>query len=98
MELLLFGFWDIPISYYWLFYGILGLVGFLLCYFNRYLLALVIPIIVWFAVSDFQHFYKSLNVNPSDSYVFSAFLAMLFAVAVSVFGAIANKRKVKHLK
>ncbi len=97
MEILLFGFWDIPISYYWLFYGIFGLVGFLLCYFNRYLIALVIPIIVWFAVSDYQYFYHIINLRPDDSYIYSAVLAMVLAIAASVFGDVLNKRKVKPL-
>ncbi len=41
MNILLFGFFDTPITNYWFFYFALGIAGFLVCYFNRYLLVLV---------------------------------------------------------
>ena len=98
MEILLFGIWDIPVSNYWFFYGFFGVVGFLLCYFNRYLVVLVVPIIVWFAVSDVQHFYHSINVRPEDSYIFSAVLAMVLAFVLTILGLVVNIRKTKHLR
>lgn len=98
MEILLFGIWETPVSYYWLFYGIVGLLGFLLCYLNRYLIVLIIPIIVWFAVSDYQYFYHKVNVIPDDSYIFSAVFAMVLALVATVFGFVMNMRKTKSLK
>ncbi|MEJ7861569.1 MAG: hypothetical protein WKF90_08025 [Pyrinomonadaceae bacterium] len=97
MNILLFGIWETPISDYWFFYFVLGIAGFLLCYLNRYLLVLVIPVIIWFSVSDFQNFYHSVNVRPDSLYIFWAFLSMMLAMTASVFGALMNKRKVKSL-
>ncbi len=54
MEFLLFGYWGTPISSYLIVYFGLGAIGFLAAYFHRYLLALIIPIIVWFSISDYQ--------------------------------------------
>ncbi len=98
MSILLFGIWDIPISNYWLFYLALGIIGFLLCYFKRYFLALVLPIIIWFSMSDFQSFYQSRQgIYPSNDYVFLAVIAMVLALLASVLGAILNSRKLKAL-
>ncbi len=93
MKFLLFGFWDIPVSSYLMFYGALGIAGFFFSYLHRYLLALAIPVIVWFAVADFQGFYR-YNVGPANDYVFLVSLSMVFAVIASLAGAALNNRKV----
>ncbi len=92
MEFLLFGYWGTPISSYLIIYFGLGAVGFLAAYFHRYLLTLIIPIIVWFSVSDYQGFYR-YNVGPDNSYVFFVTIAMVLAVAASIIGAVLGKKK-----
>jgi len=92
MEILLFGYWGVPISSYLVVYFGLGAVGFLAAYFHRYFLALIIPIIVWFFVSDYRGFYR-YNVGPENSYVFFVTIAMVLAVAASIIGAVIGKKK-----
>ena len=98
MTILLFGIWDKPVSDYWLFYCVLGIVGFLLCYFRRYFLVLILPVIIWFSNLDIQSFYQSRQgIYPGNGYVFLAVATMILALLASVFGAILNNRKLMAL-
>ena len=98
MSILLFGIWDIPISNYWLFYFALGIIGFFLCYFKRYFLVLILPVIIWFSISDFQSFYQSKQgIYPGNDYVFLAVTSMVLALLASVLGAMLNSKKLKAL-
>ncbi len=98
MIILLFGIWDKSINDYWLFYFVLGIIGFLLCYFRRYFLALMLPVVIWFSISDFQSFYQSnQGIYPGNDYVFQAGIAMILALLASVLGAVMNNRKLHRL-
>lgn len=98
MNILLFGIWDKSINDYWLFYCVLGIVGFLLCYFRRYFLALMLPVIIWFSISDFLSFYQVRHtIYPGNNYVFQAGIAMMLALLASIFGTMISNRKSKPL-
>ncbi len=97
MDIFFLGVWEIPISSYLLFYILLGSVGFLVCYWNRYFLALIIPIVGWFVIGDFQDFYR-YNVGPPADYLLQVVLSMVFAVAAPLIGAIVSKRKIRVYK
>jgi hypothetical protein len=98
MNILLFGIWEMPVTNYLYFYLLAGLVGFILCYFNRYLLPLVAIALLWFSITDFTYFYHIINLRPDNSYIFKATLSMIFAILASVVGAIVNLKKVRALK
>lgn len=93
MKIFFFGMWDMPITSYLLVYLALGVVGFLAAYVHRYLLGVIVPIIIWFAISDFREFYRS-NIGPDPMYVFQVTLSMILAVTVSVYGAFLQRRRV----
>jgi hypothetical protein len=90
--LFLFGFWDVPETSYWLFYFILGAIGFLVSYWNRLALVLAIPTVLWFVVSDFRTFYR-YPVHPDNWWVFSVSVSMMFAVIAPIIGATLGLRK-----
>jgi len=92
MRLLMFGIWDIPISLYWLFYFVLGIIGFAVSYFNRYLFLLAVAVISTFSILDFSDFFGSVT-TPSEYYVFQVAISMTFAVLASLAGAILNQKK-----
>lgn len=88
----MFGIWDIPISFYWMFYFVLGIIGFAISYFNRYLFLLAVGVISAFSVLDFKAFFGSL-ITPGEYYVFQTAISMAFAVLASLTGAILNQKK-----
>jgi len=85
--LAIFGFIDTPVTNYVLFYGLLGVLGFLACRFRGYLIIAAIPLIIWFSVSEIQWFYHSIKVRPDNTYIAIAMSSMVFAVIASGIGA-----------
>lgn len=97
MEILLFGVWDVPVSSYLWPYLLLGLIGSIACYLNRYFLVLIIPIILWFAISDFRRFYR-YDIGPNNEYVFFVGLSILLAMAAAIGASVLNKRKINYFQ
>lgn len=95
MNLILFGIWDIPVSTYLIIYLGLGILGFLLCYFHKYFIFAVFPVLLWLCISDFNQFYSN-QITPHPQYVFQVVLAMITAFSATIFGTILNRRKLKN--
>lgn len=91
MRFLMFGIGDIPITFYWTFYFVIGIIGFAISYFHRYLFLVAVAAITIFCVLDFRAFYGSL-ITPGEYYVFRVAISMAFAVLASLAGAILNQR------
>jgi phosphotransferase system glucose/maltose/N-acetylglucosamine-specific IIC component len=93
MGYLMYGIWDIPITFYWMFYFVLGVIGFAISYFNRYLFLLSVVAIFVFCVLDFSTF-RSASTTPDKWYVTQVAISMAFAVIASLLGAVLNRRYV----
>lgn len=91
-DLLLIGIWETPIIYYWSFYLILGVIGFALCYINKYFVAAAVPVIVGFGIYDFKSF-ERYNLEPGDSFPFFVLLSIVFSILLTVLGGFMNWRK-----
>ena len=70
---------------------IAGIVGFLLCYWQRFLVFLALPAFIWFCVSEIQglEFFVSLN----SPYMMAVYTTMvLSAIAIIIGSALSWKR------
>lgn len=97
LSILFLGIWDIPVSSYWIFYLALGLLGFAICYYQRLFIIGILPVLIWFAISDFERFYR-YQVSPSNSYVFSVSISICLAICLSLIGTYFNWKKQNKLK
>lgn len=49
--------WSVPITDYWLFYLVFGIIGFVLCFYSRFFITFVVPLLLWFCIADLRSFY-----------------------------------------
>ena len=94
MELFFFGFWEIPVGSYLVFYCLFGIAGFALCLFHRYFIALALLVIGWFAFKDFSSFFAS-NVGPGRVYIAMVGLSIILAILASFLGTYLSIRRVQ---
>lgn len=91
-DLLLVGIWETPIIYYSSFYLVLGVIGFALCYINKYFVAAAVPAIVGFGIYDFKSF-ERYNLEAADNFPFFVLLSIVFSILLTVLGGYINWRK-----
>ena len=88
--------WDVPITNYWFFYLIFGMIAFALCFYKRFFIYAIIPILLWFCIADMHSFYYqdlgSNKVGPEGDYIFQVAISMIFALALAVLGTYLNWR------
>jgi hypothetical protein len=75
-----------------MFYLVLGVIGFAISYFNRYLFLVAVAAIFVFCALDFRGFYSS-SVTPDEWYVMQVAISMGLAVVASLIGVILNRKK-----
>ena len=93
-SLFLFGIWETPLSNYWLFYLGFGLLGFALCYFHRLFIIPVIPLLLWFAISDLKDFYH-YQALLNNNYIFQVIIAIFTSLMMFISGAFLNAQESK---
>jgi hypothetical protein len=79
----------------WEFFGLVGLIGFSVCRFRWWLVALVLPVAVISILVLLEEF-SSVNLLPlgeSPSYMLQCYAAMTGALVLPAIGAIINLKK-----
>lgn len=86
--------WSVPITDYLLFYFVVGVIGFALCFYWRFFLTVVAPILVWLCIGDLRSFYRqdvgSNKLGPDSDYILIVGVSMIFALGTSLLGAYLN--------
>lgn len=86
--------WSVPITDYWLFYLVFGIIGFVLCFYSRFFITFVVPLLLWFCIADLRSFYHqdlgSKQLGPSNDYVFGVAVSMLITLGLSGLGTYLN--------
>ena len=87
MNMAFFGFWDIPVSEYWVFYLAFGVAGGVLCNLHRKLSFIVFPVLAFFVVRDLWTF-QSAYIGPGTGYIVEFVIGVGACLLLCVLGLI----------